>query len=163
SVEEKFALERQNRREQAAIPAAAVSSVPQHTPTRAVVVAPPPKPEAVRDDIPAVTASEPITQTGGPIHAIELTADTPQVVPISAVQQPEPESQARPEIAPEPSIPETSAPKTSAPEISASEPLVEPIAESVAHAGGSIPIEPAAASGGGDAERTIATQWTVWI
>ena len=153
SIESKRAPERQDQHEQSAVSTAAVSGAPQHTPTGAAAsILSPPVSEASGDDIPTVIAPQPSAQTTDPAPAVGLPA-APQLAPVFAVQQPEPESPASPGTAPKPSVPQISAPEA----------LVGPVVASVADGGGSIPTEPPAASGGGDTERTIATQWTVWI
>src|SRR5215470_3754884 len=158
SIERKPALERQDQREQSVVDTPAPSGVPQHAPTEPVSVTPPPIPDAIPDDIPTVAAPQPAAQTTDPAPAVGLPA-APQLAPVFTVQQPEPKSiehespvpeiHVRPET--EPSVPETSVP------------LVARTTASGADGGGSVPAEPAAASSGGDTERTIATQWTVWI
>jgi hypothetical protein len=51
-VEDKPAVERQDRREQAAVQPAAGSGFPQHTPTRAASIAPPPVSEVAASPSP---------------------------------------------------------------------------------------------------------------
>ena len=135
-------------REHPAAEAGEASNVAGSTPVEAASIVAQPVPEVRGDDISTPAAAQDVTQTPHRVPDVGLTADAPQREPSSSVHEPEPASTIQPDVIPETSVPE---------------PLDESIAASVADAGGSIPPEPTAQGGSGDAERTIATQWTVWI
>ena len=103
-------------------------------------------PDVGSDDISA--ASQAAARAANRVPDIRFAADVPTRETESSAHQPEPAINIQPEVTPEASV---------------QEPLAEPVATSFADAGGSIPAEPTATPGSGDRERTIATQWTVWI
>jgi uncharacterized membrane protein len=107
-----------------------------------------PVPDVGSDDISAAAVSQAAARAANRVPDVRPAVDVPTLETESSAHQPEPAINIQPEVTPEASV---------------QEPVAEPVATSFADAGGGIPAEPTATGGSGDRERTIATQWTVWI
>src|SRR5262245_28776223 len=106
-------------------------------------------PAQAAEQAPAQAAEQTPAQAADTTPDIGSAGEVPKPEPDSSIHQPEHAINIQPDVTPEAPAPE---------------PPGEPVvAASVADAGGSIPTEPTPRGGRGDRERTIATQWTVWI
>jgi uncharacterized membrane protein len=152
-LERKPAFKEEDSRAHPAADAGVVSNAAGHSRTLTTGIVRQRVPEAGGDDISTAPASQAPAQAAHRVPDVGFVGDVPKLETEPSAQQPEPAINIQADVTPEASAPEASAP----------EPLAEPVAASVADAGGSIPTEPPPQGGSGDRERTIATQWTVWI